>query len=136
MGVLEHVAGPLGSFSSNASTPVLALAGFVSFVVLAVVLNVLSQVLLKNPNHPPMVFHWFPWVGSTVTYGMDPYKFFFANKEKVRGVNSRRGKTFCANKNVARRCLHLHSARQEDDRVLGYQGQQLHSERQGQGRQR
>lgn len=86
MGVLEHVAGPLGNFTSHAPTPILAVAGFVSVIVLAVVLNVLSQVLLKKPNEPPMVFHWFPWIGSTVTYGMDPYKFFFANKQKVRGV--------------------------------------------------
>ena len=86
MGALEHVAGPLGNFTSNTSTPILAVAGFVSFVVVAIVLNVLSQVLLKNPNEPPMVFHWVPWIGSTITYGMDPYKFFFANKEKVRGV--------------------------------------------------
>lgn len=86
MGVLEHVAGPLGSFRSNASTPILAVAGFFAFIVLSVVLNVLSQVLLKKSNEPPMVFHWLPWIGSTVTYGMDPYKFFFANREKVRGV--------------------------------------------------
>lgn len=89
MGVLEHVAGPLGNFTSNAPSPVLAAAGFVSFVVLAVVLNALSQVLLKNPNQPPVVFHWFPWIGSTVTYGMDPYGFFFANRAKVRGVDTR-----------------------------------------------
>lgn len=86
MGALEHVAGPLGNFTSNTSTPILAIASFVSFIVLSVVLNVLNQVLFKNPNHPPMVFHWLPWIGSTVTYGMDPYKFFFANREKVRGV--------------------------------------------------
>jgi hypothetical protein len=89
MGVLEIVAGPLGTFGSNAPTPVLALAGLVSFIVLAIVMNVLSQVLLKKPTEPPMVFHWLPWIGSTVTYGMDPYKFFFANKQKVRGVRAR-----------------------------------------------
>jgi hypothetical protein len=88
MGVLETVAGPLGTFSSNAPTPVLAVAGFVAFIVLAIVLNVLGQVLLKNPTDPPMVFHWVPWIGSTVTYGMDPYKFFFANKQKVREMRA------------------------------------------------
>lgn len=84
MGVLAHVAGPLGDFASNSSTPVVVAAGFASFILLAVVLNVLSQLLLKKPNEPPMVFHWLPVIGSTVTYGMDPYAFFFANHKKVR----------------------------------------------------
>ena len=24
----------------------------------------------------PLVFYWIPWVGSAVTYGMQPYEFF------------------------------------------------------------
>jgi sterol 14-demethylase len=88
MGVLADVAGPLGSFASNSSLPVLVASGFASFIVLAVVLNVLNQLLLKNPNQPPVVFHLFPVIGSTVTYGIDPYKFFFANQKKVCTVAS------------------------------------------------
>ncbi|KAF2740516.1 lanosterol 14-alpha-demethylase [Polyplosphaeria fusca] len=83
MGVFTNIAGPLGHITSNTSIPVLVVAGFASFLVLAVVLNVLSQLLFKKPNEPPLVFHWFPILGSTITYGMDPYKFFFANKAKV-----------------------------------------------------
>lgn len=83
MGVLAHVAGPLGHFASNSSTPVVVVAGFASFLLLAVVLNVLQQLLLKKPNEPPLVFHWLPVIGNTVTYGMDPYAFFFANQKKV-----------------------------------------------------
>ena len=86
MGVLANVAGPLGNFTSNSSRPVVAAAGFASFILLAVVLNILKQLLLKKPNEPPMVFHWFPVVGSTVTYGMDPYAFFFRNQKKVCGI--------------------------------------------------
>jgi sterol 14-demethylase len=85
MGVLAHVAGPLGDFTSNSSRPVVAVAGFVSFILLAVVLNMLKQLLLKKPNEPPVVFHWLPVLGSTVTYGMDPYAFFFRNQKKVCG---------------------------------------------------
>ncbi|PVH91485.1 hypothetical protein DM02DRAFT_340354, partial [Periconia macrospinosa] len=48
--------------------------------VTAVVLNVL------NPNEPRLVFHWFPIIGNTVTYGMDPYKFFFSIKQKYGDV--------------------------------------------------
>jgi hypothetical protein len=90
MGFLANVAGPLGNFTSNSSTPVIVAAGFASFILIAVVLNVLKQLLLKNPNEPPLVFHWLPVIGNTVTYGMDPYAFFFANQKKVcRTCNGR-----------------------------------------------
>lgn len=92
MGILAEVSGPLGAFISTASLPVLVAAGFASFLVLAVVLNVLNQLLFKNPNEPPVVFHWFPILGSTITYGIDPYKFFFANKAKVCAGSGIRGK--------------------------------------------
>jgi hypothetical protein len=83
MGLLADTAGPLGNFTANASIPVLVASGTASFVVLAVVLNILKQLLLKKPNEPPVVFHWFPVLGNTITYGMDPYKFFFENRAKV-----------------------------------------------------
>lgn len=89
MGVLADVTGPIGNFTANSSTPVVIAAGFASFLVLAVVLNVLQQLLLKNPNEPPVVFHLFPVIGSTITYGMDPYKFFFAQQKKVCRVPHR-----------------------------------------------
>ncbi len=34
-------------------------------------------------NEPPVVFHWVPIISSTITYGMDPYRFFFDCKAKV-----------------------------------------------------
>ena len=90
MGFLANVAGPLGNFTSNSSTPVIVAAGFASFILLAIVLNVLKQFLFINPNEPPLVFHWLPVIGNTVTYGMDPYAFFFANQKKVcRTCNGR-----------------------------------------------
>lgn len=61
--------------------------GFGAFIILSVVLNVLNQLLFKNRNEPPLVFHWFPFVGSTITYGMDPPKFFKENRAKVRLTN-------------------------------------------------
>ncbi|KAF2644253.1 lanosterol 14-alpha-demethylase [Massarina eburnea CBS 473.64] len=86
MGLLSQVAGPLGNFAANASLPVLIAASFTAFVVVSVVLNILSQLLIKKPNEPPLVFHWFPLVGNTVTYGMDPFKFFFENQAKYGNV--------------------------------------------------
>lgn len=84
MGILNVVLlDPLERLTGTSSTPILLAAGFAIFVVLSIVLNVLNQLLFKNPNEPPLVFHWVPFFGSTITYGMDPYKFFFSCREKV-----------------------------------------------------
>lgn len=83
MGILENISGPLAQQISQRGTGVVVASGFAAFLVLAVVLNVLNQLLFKNPNEPPVVFHWLPIVGSTVTYGIDPYRFFFDNRAKV-----------------------------------------------------
>jgi hypothetical protein len=57
------------------------LASTIAGVILAaaILLNCLSQLLLKNLNEPPVVFHWIPFLGSTISYGIDPYKFFFSS---------------------------------------------------------
>lgn len=89
MGVLENVTGVLAQQQAQHGTALVLAAGFVSFIVLAVVLNVLNQILFKNPNEPPMVFHWFPVIGSTITYGMDPYGFFEGCRAKVGESGSR-----------------------------------------------
>ncbi|KAG9690494.1 hypothetical protein KCU95_g12247, partial [Aureobasidium melanogenum] len=52
----------------------------------AVLVNVMQQVLLKKKNEPPVVFHWFPSIGSTIAYGMDPYGFFFSNRSKYGDI--------------------------------------------------
>ena len=82
MGLLADIAGPLSDLSKKSAVLAL-LAGTASFVVLAIIFNVLKQLLLKNPKEPPLVFHWFPFIGNTVTYGIDPYQFFFSCRQKV-----------------------------------------------------
>lgn len=52
----------------------------------AIIINILKQLLWKDPHKPPVVFHWFPVLGNTISYGMDPFKFFFNCKEKVSGL--------------------------------------------------
>ncbi|KAL8836368.1 MAG: hypothetical protein Q9170_002941 [Blastenia crenularia] len=86
MGLLATIAGPLGDHLSNRSTSVIAVAGFATFFVLVVVLNVLRQLLLRNPNEPPVVFHWVPFIGSTIPYGIDPFRFFFSCREKYGDI--------------------------------------------------
>jgi sterol 14-demethylase len=83
MGILETISGPLAQQISQRGTAVVVGSAVAAFFVLAIVLNVLNQLLFKNPNEPPVVFHWVPIIGSTITYGIDPYRFFFENKAKV-----------------------------------------------------
>lgn len=54
----------------------------------SVTLNVVYQLFFYSRNEPPVVFHWIPFLGSTVEYGMDPYKFFFSCREKVCALQS------------------------------------------------
>lgn len=83
MGLLEEVAGPLSQRFSELGTASQVGVVAVAFIVISVILNVLNQLMFKNPNEPPVVFHWLPLIGSTVTYGMDPPTFFKENSKKV-----------------------------------------------------
>ncbi|KAI1341525.1 cytochrome P450 [Xylariaceae sp. FL0016] len=86
MGVLEDVLGPVSQQMSQLSIPSQVGVVIAAFLFFAVLLNVLNQILFKNSNEPPVVFHWFPLIGSTVTYGMDPPRFFRENREKYGDI--------------------------------------------------
>ena len=60
--------------------------GLFSLLSMCILGNMLKQILFKNPHEPPVVFHWVPFIGSTVTYGMDPYKFFANCQSKVGAI--------------------------------------------------
>ena len=62
------------------------LVGFTAFIAIAILLNVLSQLLLRKTGEPPLVFHWVPLIGSTISYGIDPFDFFFSCREKYGDV--------------------------------------------------
>lgn len=64
----------------------LGLVSFFGLLVTVVVLNVLKQLLFVHPNRAPVVFHLFPWIGSTVIYGMKPFEFFNENRQKYGDV--------------------------------------------------
>lgn len=86
MGLLQDVAvHPLAQHFQT--FPVAAQVSMVlgGVIVLSIFLHVANQILFRNPNEPPMVFSWFPFIGSTVTYGMDPPTFFKTNRAKVGG---------------------------------------------------
>lgn len=89
MGLLSTILEPLGPYCGvllKLGTPLLILVGAVSFIVLSIVYNVLSQLLFKDRTKPPLVFHYFPFFGSTVRYGMDPYAFFQDCQRQVCGA--------------------------------------------------
>jgi hypothetical protein len=83
MGLLSELTGPLADVVANTSITTLVFSSIVIFVVLSVVVNVFVQLFFKRSTEPPMVFHWFPLIGSTVTYGMEPMAFFKTCQEKV-----------------------------------------------------
>ncbi|KAG2139201.1 cytochrome P450 [Suillus bovinus] len=50
--------------------------------ILIVVLNILKQLVIpRDPSLPPEVFHWIPFIGSSIEYGNDPLNFFFKCRE-------------------------------------------------------
>ncbi|KAF8273285.1 cytochrome P450 [Lactarius quietus] len=69
------------------STPRLALLAFINIPIIAIVLNVLRQLILpKNRLLPPEVFHIIPFLGSAPGYGNDPIAFFESCRKKYGDV--------------------------------------------------
>lgn len=44
--------------------------------------HIISQLLPSDSSKPPVVFHFFPFVGSAISYGMAPYDFFNTQRSK------------------------------------------------------
>nr|WIM52632.1 14-alpha-demethylase [Cercospora beticola] len=87
MGLLQDVAVAFDNHFGQTATWKLVLLASTTFFLLSVVVNVLRQVLFRQPkNEPPLVFHFVPIIGSTISYGIDPYKFFFSCREKYGDV--------------------------------------------------
>ena len=101
---------------------IIAVPLVIGFIVL---INVISQILFKRRNEPPVVFHWFPIIGCTVTYGIDPFKFFFDCQKKVQSFSSYPDLivgTHVDSKHLVWGYLYFHLARQEGHRLFGIQG--------------
>ncbi|KAG1832343.1 cytochrome P450 [Suillus subalutaceus] len=77
----------LRSSISPASPGRAILLGLFYTPVLIFVLNILKQLVVpRDPSLPPEVFHWIPFIGSSITYGNDPTQFFFKCREKYGDV--------------------------------------------------
>jgi sterol 14alpha-demethylase len=73
----------LSTLTSSWTGVLLTLTGAVVTLILT---NILRQLLFRNPHEPPLVFHWVPFIGNTISYGIDPYKFFFACQKQYGDV--------------------------------------------------
>lgn len=69
---------------SSSSLLLQASAILTVLISLSVLVNILFQCVAKsNENKPPLVFHYFPIIGSTISYGKDPMVFFERCRQKV-----------------------------------------------------
>lgn len=98
MGLLGVIIDTVQDQLIDRSAIVIGAGGVLSFIVLAIILNVISQLIRKDPTQPPLVFHWVPIIGSTISYGIDPYNFFFACQKKVSLPPGNEGMTLLRNK--------------------------------------
>ena len=55
----------------------------VAFIATSIARHIIQQLVFPSKDEPPLVFSWFPLIGSTIDYGLDPYKFFFKYQKKV-----------------------------------------------------
>jgi sterol 14alpha-demethylase len=60
----------------------LATYGFIGLIA-SILINVFHQFFFRSKTEPPAVFHWVPYIGNAVSYGMDPVAFFTKYQEKV-----------------------------------------------------
>ncbi|KAL9100419.1 MAG: hypothetical protein Q9163_004201 [Psora crenata] len=63
MGVLALVTESVQKLLGTQSIGLVTAIALFSFLALAVALNVLHQLLVKDPTQPPVVFHWVPFIG-------------------------------------------------------------------------
>ncbi|THH06448.1 hypothetical protein EW145_g4083 [Phellinidium pouzarii] len=65
----------------------LLLIGLINIPTIIVLLNVTWQLIKpRERSLPPVVFHWFPFIGSSISYGNDPINFFLKCREKYGDV--------------------------------------------------
>lgn len=80
MAIADYVGSVYTGFTS------LSLGQQISIILIApFIYNIIFQLLYSlRKDRAPLVFYWVPWLGSAVSYGMEPYK-FFENCRKKHG---------------------------------------------------
>ncbi|KAI0197850.1 cytochrome P450 [Astrocystis sublimbata] len=52
----------------------------------SILANLLYQQLPRSKSEPPLVFHWIPFVGNAISYGVDPCRFYTQCREKYGDI--------------------------------------------------
>ncbi|KAF9560504.1 lanosterol 14-alpha-demethylase [Agrocybe pediades] len=78
-----YLAEAKSQFNENSRLITLVL---INLPIIAIVLNLIRQLLPRKATEPPVVFHWLPFIGSAVSYGNDPMNFFFECQKKYGNV--------------------------------------------------
>ncbi len=86
MGFLASISAPVERLTQSLPLWQLVLLGFSTFIATAIAGNVIRQLAFYDRSGPPEVFSILPVLGSTIVYGIDPFKFFFACHEKYGDV--------------------------------------------------
>ena len=86
MGFLASITAPVEGLIEFLPLSQLVLLGISTFVATAIAGNVIRQLAFYDRSGPPEVFSLVPMLGSTIGYGIDPFKFFFACHEKYGDV--------------------------------------------------
>ncbi|MBE3041411.1 hypothetical protein IMZ48_02270 [Candidatus Bathyarchaeota archaeon] len=68
----------------GAGTALLVAACGAAALFLAILLNAFRQMLPRKKSEPPLIFHWIPFIGNAVSYGMNPLLFYQKCQKKVR----------------------------------------------------
>jgi Cytochrome P450 len=86
MGLIATVSAPIEEFVAQLAIWQFVLLTFSTALALAIFLNIFRQLFLYDRSAPPEVFSLLPVLGSTVRYGIDPFKFFFDCQAKYGDV--------------------------------------------------
>ncbi|KUI52487.1 Eburicol 14-alpha-demethylase [Cytospora mali] len=55
-------------------------------LVACILINACRQLFFRRKSEPPAVFHWVPYIGNAVSYGMDPVAFFEKYRAKYGDI--------------------------------------------------
>lgn len=68
---------------SNTPSPFSQFIGYsIGILIFTVAANALWQQIPRSKSEPPLVFHFFPFIGNAISYGTDPVRFYEECRQK------------------------------------------------------
>ncbi|KAI1112928.1 cytochrome P450 [Nemania sp. NC0429] len=68
------------------STVILLVAYLFGALLVLIVVNLLRQLLPRSKSEPPLAFHFIPFIGNAISYGLDPYGFYVQCRKKYGDI--------------------------------------------------